>query len=179
MAFCSKCGTKVEDGVKFCPGCGNVIGEIPSAPAAAPAAPAPQQAPSNDFSQKISSLNETPDTTAQFDQADIGQNKLMAVLAYLSWLVIIPILAAPKSKFARFHSNQGLVLAITEIVWWIATAILNVILYAINWRLGSIVGTLLGVFNIVFFVLTILGIINAANGKAKELPIIGKIRILK
>ena len=31
---------------------------------------------------------------------------------------------------------------------------------------------------IVFFVLSIMGIINAAQGKAKELPIVGKIKIL-
>ncbi|NCU25416.1 zinc ribbon domain-containing protein, partial [Candidatus Nomurabacteria bacterium] len=32
---------------------------------------------------------------------------------------------------------------------------------------------------IVFGVMAILGIINAVNGKAKELPVIGKFRILK
>lgn len=103
----------------------------------------------------------------------------MGILAYLSWLVLIPIFAAPKSKFARFHANQGLVLAITEIVWWIVTAVLNTILYAISWRLGALFGTLLGLVNLVFLVLLILGIVNAANGKAKELPVIGKFKILK
>jgi uncharacterized membrane protein len=32
---------------------------------------------------------------------------------------------------------------------------------------------------IVFLVLAIIGIINAANGKAKELPVIGKFTLLK
>ena len=27
MAFCSKCGTQVNDGAKFCPKCGNPIGD--------------------------------------------------------------------------------------------------------------------------------------------------------
>jgi len=35
MAFCSNCGGKVEEGVKFCPGCGTAVGGV-----AAPAAPA-------------------------------------------------------------------------------------------------------------------------------------------
>jgi RNA polymerase subunit RPABC4/transcription elongation factor Spt4 len=26
MAFCINCGTKIEDGVKFCPGCGTQVG---------------------------------------------------------------------------------------------------------------------------------------------------------
>ena len=34
-------------------------------------------------------------------------------------------------------------------------------------------------FNLVFLVLAVIGIINAANGRAKELPVIGKIKLLK
>ena len=131
-----------------------------------------------DYSAKISALNETADTTADFDKADIEQNKVMGVLAYLSWLVLIPIFAAKGSKFARVHANQGLVLAITEIAWWIVQGILSSVLYSISWRLGFI-STILGLVNIVFLVLLVIGIMNAANGRAKELPVIGKFKILK
>jgi len=41
------------------------------------------------------------------------------------------------------------------------------------------VGTLLGLVNLVFLVMLVLGIVNAANGRAKELPVIGKFKILK
>ena len=41
------------------------------------------------------------------------------------------------------------------------------------------IATLFSLLGIVFLVLDIIGIINAANGKAKELPVIGKYRILK
>ncbi len=177
MTFCGKCGTKIEDNVKFCPGCGAPT-EVP----AEETAQAQQQqtaADQNDFSVKFAALNNTADTTAGFDKADIEQNKVMGILAYLSLLVLIPIFAAPKSKFARFHANQGLVLAIAEVAWWIVTAILNVILYAISWTLGAIVGTILGLVNLVFLAMLIIGIINAVNGRAKELPVIGKFKILK
>jgi len=40
----------------------------------------------------------------------------MAILAYLTWLVLIPLFAAKESKFARFHCNQGIVLAVAEII---------------------------------------------------------------
>ncbi len=173
MAYCTNCGNNVEEGVKFCPSCGT--------PMEAPAAEqqASQTGGQNDLTAKLSALNNTADTTADFDKADIEQNKVMGILAYLSWLVLIPIFAAKDSKFARYHANQGLVLAITEVAWWIVTAILNAILYAISWRLGVLVGTLLGLVNLVFLVLLVLGIVNAANGKAKELPVIGKFKILK
>ncbi len=175
MTFCGKCGTKIDEGVKFCPGCGAAT-EAPAAEQTQQAQPAGDQ---NDFSAKIAALNNTADTTADFDKADIEQNKVMGILAYLSWLVLIPIFAAPKSKFARFHANQGLVLAITEIAWWIVTGIVSTILYNISWTLGSLFGTLLGLVNLVFLVMLVLGIVNAANGRAKELPVIGKFKILK
>ena len=45
--------------------------------------------------------------------------------------------------------------------------------------LSALVGTLLGLVNLVFLVMLVLGIVNAANGRAKELPVIGKFKILK
>ena len=175
MAFCGKCGTKVDEGVKFCPSCGNPM----EAPAPEQQAQTQQNTAQTDFSAKFANLNNTADTTAEYDQADITGNKAMGILAYLGPLVFVPMFAAKGSKFARFHANQGLVLAITEIAWWIVTAILNAILYAISWRLGSLVGTLLGLVNLVFLVMLVIGIMNAANGRAKELPVIGKFKILK
>jgi len=182
MKFCGKCGAQLEDNVKFCASCGTAV-EAPAAQQNQTQQNQAQQSQPagdpNDLSAKFAALNNTADTTAEFDKADIEQNKVMGILAYLSWLVLIPIFAAKGSKFARFHANQGLVLAITEIVWWVVTSILSTVLYAISWTLGSLLGTLLGLVNLVFFVFVILGIINAANGKAKELPIIGKFKILK
>ena len=183
MAFCGKCGTQMNDGVKFCPGCGAPNETAaPAAPATpvqeAPPVqqnPAPQQA---DFGAKMAALNNTADTTAEFDKADIEQNKGMAILAYFGPLVLIPILAAKNSKFARYHSNQGLVLLIAAVIYGIAYGILSTIIYAISWRLGFIV-SIIGLVSILFTVLAIIGIINAVNGRAKELPIIGKYKILK
>lgn len=169
MAFCGKCGTQVNDGVEFCTGCGAKIEAQTKQDNAA------QQ---NDVAAKFQEFNNTADTTASFEKADIEQNKVMGILAYLSWLVLIPIFAAPKSKFARYHANQGLLLAITEIIWWIVQGILSAILYAVSWRLGFI-SSILSVVNILFLVMAIIGIINAANGKAKELPVIGKFKLLK
>jgi hypothetical protein len=41
MAFCTKCGTKLNEGVKFCTGCGNAVGGVSNTPVT----PAPQQQP--------------------------------------------------------------------------------------------------------------------------------------
>ncbi|MBQ3824333.1 MAG: DUF4870 domain-containing protein [Clostridia bacterium] len=119
----------------------------------------------------INNVMNTPDTTAEYTQEDINNNKIMAVLAYLGILVLIPIFAAKDSKFARFHSNQGLVLLIVGIIASIAGGILALIPY-VGWLFSAVI-------SIGIFVLAILGIVNAVQGKAKELPIIGKFKILK
>ena len=120
---------------------------------------------------KAVELNNTEDTTADFDPDDIAKNKVYAVLAYFTILVLIPIFIAKDSKYARYHANQGLVLLLFEIVG----SILVGVVAAISSTLGSVCSGLLG---LVTFVLLIIGIINAVDGRAKELPVIGNIRIL-
>ena len=174
MAFCGKCGTKVEDGVKFCPSCGAST-EIPKEETTQQTQQTGQQ---TDFSAKIAGLNNTADNTAQFDAQDIQNNKAMAILAYFGPLVLIPLLAAKGSRFARYHTNQGLVLLIGWIAYSIVYGILRSIILAISWRLYFLV-SIIGLVGLVFLVLAVIGIINAANGRAKELPVIGKIKLLK
>ena len=175
MTYCGKCGAQVQDGVKFCQGCGAAVET--KVENNAQQAQQQSQPPQNDFSQKIQNLNNTADTTAEFDAQDITSNKAMAILAYFGPLVLIPIFAAKQSKFARYHSNQGLVLLIASILYGIAYSILSSIILAISWRLYFIV-SIIGLVSIVVTVLAIIGIINAATGKAKELPLIGKFKIV-
>ncbi len=122
----------------------------------------------------LNNLNNTADHTSEFDPQDIEQNKVMGILAYLGILVLVPILAAKDSKFARYHANQGLVLCIAEIVVSIIGSILANIPV-----IGWILSLLCWLINIALFILAIIGIVNAVNGRAKDLPIIGNIRILK
>lgn len=153
MLTCKQCGTQVEDGVMNCTNCG--------APIEAPV----QQNQPVDLSEKFNELNNTADTTSEYDAQDIEKNKVMAVLAYI--LFFIPLLAAKDSKFARFHTNQGLVLFLGGII-----ASVVAVIPVIGWIIAPIAG-------LVITVLAVIGIINALNGRAKELPVIGKFKILK
>ena len=115
---------------------------------------------------------------------DAQDNKIMGVLAYLGILVLVPIFAAKESPFARYHANQGLVLAIAEIIFAIVYSIITAILTAAMIGIGAfgilaVISTLLGLLWILFAVLAIIGIVNAAGGKYKPLPVIGKFNILK
>jgi uncharacterized membrane protein len=114
----------------------------------------------------------TPTPSAQ----DVADNKLFAILAYFGILFLVPLLAAKESPFARFHANQGLLLFIVEIALSIVVTILVVILAFIAPALGWIIWIL---YYAAVLALTILGIINAAKGEVKELPVIGKYRLIK
>ena len=127
-----------------------------------------------DFKEQVGGLLNTKDFTEEFEQEDIASNKVMGILAYLSWLVLIPLFAAKESKYARVHVNQGIVLAIVEVISWVVFGLLGII-PGIGW-LFSILGWLV---NLCCIGLAVFGIIHVANGKAKELPLIGGIRILK
>ena len=158
MSYCKQCGTKLEQDTKFCPSCGTA-------------------------SQQINDNNSyyTPPIVPAAEKnknKDAEDNKAMGILAYISLLVLVPIFAAKESKFARFHANQGLVLLICEGAYGILYAILSAVLLAISWKLYFLV-VMIGLVSAVFVVLAVLGIVSAAKGEKKELPVIGKIRILK
>ena len=148
MAFCGKCGIEIEENVKFCPGCGEATGAVETAQAAEP----------------VVTAELSPDKDAQ-------DNKTMAILAYI---LCIPLFTGDykKSPFVKFHTNQGAVLYISSIGWSIISGIVQRILYTIG--LGFI-GGLLGLVNLGFFILWIVGIVNASNGKKEPLPVIGEL----
>ena len=108
-----------------------------------------------------------PQATEYIDPADAEKNKFMGILAYIIFL--IPLLAARESKFAMYHANQGLVLFLAGL----AVSIVGSIIPILGWFVIAPLGFL------AVFVFAILGIINAAKGLCKPLPLIGGINIIK
>ena len=103
-----------------------------------------------------------------FDPQDVADNRLISGIAYFYILFFLPLVACPNSRYGRFHANQALLLFLAN----------------------TIGGTLLGwipfigpfavwIFGICVFSFGIMGFLNAFNGKARELPYIGHIRLLK
>lgn len=145
----------------------------------------------NNFKDKVKNLNNTADTTSEFDPKDVSDNKGISVLSYLGPLVFIPMFAKKGSKYARFHANQGLILFIVYVGYTVLQNILLSILRSIfpwKWDYGYLGGrgfifdalsTILSLVWIPIAIIAIIGIVNAASGKAKELPLIGKFKLLK
>jgi uncharacterized membrane protein len=144
-----------------------------AAPAAKTAATSPT--PSSTTPVDMASIMGTPESL-EVTAEDAEKNKVMGILAYLGILVLVPILAAKDSPFAKYHANQGLVLFLLEIVLWISISVLSIVFGMLS--LGFI-NFFLGLLHLVPLVLLILGIINAAAGKCVPLPVIGGIKLLK
>lgn len=95
-------------------------------------------------------------------RSDAKKNRLLAGLCYFGPLFIISLALKPKSRFVRYHANQGLLLLLT----WIVVNIFDFIPFV-------------GLMNIFGAVCFFVGIYNALKGKRKPLPVIGDITLIK
>ncbi len=121
----------------------------------------------------------TPDTTAEFTKEDIESCKLWSALAYFGITFWLPLVVKPESKFGKYHANQSLLLLIVGAILGVASGVIGAILGIIpilGWILAAVIGLAINLVTLGFF---LFGLINTLNGKAKELPFIGKIRLLK
>ena len=107
-----------------------------------------------------------------------SNDKAFSVLGYIGILFLIPLLAG-KTEYTRFHANQGLVLFIADVVLGIAIGIINGILGFVPFVGSLVAGLASGVLSLAIFVMMIIGIVHAAQGEMKPLPIIGGIQIIK
>ena len=92
-------------------------------------------------------------------------NQKLSVLSYLGPLLVIPLLSRSDDDFARFHTNQGLALFIT-----------NALVGLAGEMLGGLVGAAGSVFGLYCM---IKGISNVLKGKKEPLPLIGNFKFLK
>lgn len=93
--------------------------------------------------------------------------KVTGIIAYLTLIGWIIAYVAGDKEGAKFHLNQGLVLALAGIV--------NNIIGMIP-ILGAILSLVISIFLLVCMVL---GIVAAAQDQEKEVPFLGSIKILK
>ena len=103
---------------------------------------------------------------------DFSQRKAVCAIAYLfGILFFLPLILYPNDAFGKFHANQSLVLLIVSVCGSVVFGILALIPIA-----GII---LMAAFSLLMFVLCIVGLVGAARGEMKELPVIGKFKLIK
>lgn len=115
------------------------------------------------------SAEPTAQPVASVTKADIEKNKVWAAISYLGLIGIIIALVceAKDSPFVKFHLNQSIGLLIASIVAF-AVGLIPI--------LGWIAAPLIWLVVLIFMVM---GIINAAQGELKRLPIIGNFDLVK
>ena len=140
--------------------------------------------------ETTSDILDTKDETSGYKKNDIKPNKGMAILAYI--FVPIPLIFEKKSKYVKYHVSQGFNLFICYIIH----ALFYKLFYALTsyetycnrngfeYKCGQFDIPLLVklpflVIGLILFCFSILGIINVINGKARQIPVIGKIDLLK
>jgi uncharacterized membrane protein len=85
-------------------------------------------------------------------------DKVLAALSYLWVLVLIPLLKPGGSEFVKFHSRQGFLLFLAELV----LMAINIVPF-----LGWIISFLGGLVAIVF---SVMGLLAALSGRRWEIP---------
>ncbi len=93
--------------------------------------------------------------------------KTTSIVAYLTWIGTVIAFVAGDKEGAKFHLNQALVVIIAQIVCSFVMVI-------------PVIGWIVGIIGSIFvFVCWIIGLIAAINQEEKEVPLLGKIKILK
>ena len=142
--------------------------------------------------ENVNKILDTEDTTKDYDKKDIESNKGMAILSYLGPLVLIPYFVEKNSKFVNYHKKQGLNLFLIEVIFGFISYILTstvqitkmcTVLNDVKIECGTMVPWWiifpLRLMELVIGIISIVGLVYACQGKAKELPLIGKIKIVK
>jgi uncharacterized membrane protein len=137
------------------------------------AAPAPTITPPPVPLSALPPKGQGPTTAANADKYDIDQNKVFAVLAYIGILFLVPLLAAPRSKFARYHTNQGVVLFLAAFLVGCGALVLLPIPL-----IHYVIIPIWVVLPAFVFVFIVIGIVHAASGEYKPLPWIGHYQLL-
>jgi len=145
----------------------------------------------NDSKENIfkKDIFDTEDTTSEYDKDDIKNNTFLAILSYLGPLALIPYFVNTDSKFVKYHSIQGMNLLIIWLIYTILNNLLSLIkvremLNFTTFKASRLVTPIwitfpLNLLGVGIGILSIIGIIYVCEGKAKELPIIGKLKIIK
>ncbi|MDP8215215.1 MAG: DUF4870 domain-containing protein [Candidatus Euphemobacter frigidus] len=103
------------------------------------------------------------------DSREVEEGKVFAILSYALSIIGLPFFLIPlimrNNEFSLYHAKQTLIIWLAGIAAGIVSGILSFIC----------IGIVLGVAAAIFLlVLTIMGLINAAQGEEKPLPLIGQ-----
>lgn len=114
----------------------------------------------------------------------IMNKKVTGILSYLSILWLVAWFAGDK-KNTKFHLSQGFTMMVLELIAAVVLFVLGFVVGLLGFIpvvskiLGIVLTILSSAVGLCFLVLIVLGIMAVCNDQDKELPVVGKIRLLK
>jgi uncharacterized membrane protein len=99
--------------------------------------------------------------------APSSNRNVMILLSYLWLLALIPLVVEKDDREVQWHAKHGLVLAVAELIFWIAFQILTFVLGA---YLGCLVAIFAPIIALGFVILHIIAIIKGINGQRLIIP---------
>ena len=146
MKFCPNCRITFDDSASNCSQCGAPLMTVPNSAYADPT-----------------------DHTAEFDPADIHDNKLFAMMPYIFSLVgmLIAVVVGQKSPYTMFHVKQALKIQILAFI-----SVIFSVVPIIGWIATTVCIIIAAVVEIICFV-------RVCQNKAIEAPIASKFGFLK
>lgn len=105
----------------------------------------------------------------QFNEAPQNEDKTVAILSYITligWIIALVMHNGNKTKLGAYHLRQTLGIFVIGICFMVVNMVLAFI-PVIGWLLSMGIGVTILVF-------WILGLVAAANGEMKPIPIVGE-----
>ena len=138
----------------------------------------------------IDKWQNTTDHTRDYDPEDFKKNKKFSIIALFGITFWVPFVFNSDCGSSRFHANQGLLVLIVEIIMGLGESIFAAMINTAFFDSASLSPVLLVIGIILYLILTAIfyaipifmiatGIKNISAGKVKDLPFIGKLRLVR
>ena len=132
----------------------------------------------------VENFMDTKDHKKEFTEEDIKKYKTNAIISYIPFVSLYFIIKNKykESKYLEFHVNQGLTITLLYVAVFFVDRVVGAVFSSNSLVLNSTPGLISLVIYSLYFILLLamfFGIINTSNGLSKEIPIVGKIKLLK
>lgn len=130
-------------------------------------------------------MSSIKDYTDSFSLEEIESGKALSIVSYL--IPLVPFILSKKNNYVKFHTLNGMNILFTYLIFLIIKRTLSYIFGTpcdlVSGLKCIILPISLRIFfafiNMLFSFIVLYGVLNVCNNKAKEIPIISKIKLFK
>lgn len=130
-------------------------------------------------------MSSIKDYTDSFSLEEIESGKALSIVSYL--IPLVPFILSKKNNYVKFHTLNGMNILFTYLIFLIIKRTLSYIFGTpcdlVSGLKCIILPISLRIFfafiNMIFSFIILNGVLNVCNNKAKEIPIISKIKLFK